>query len=81
MKKQIDDERGTFLLNIGNHLHKRRIQLGLSQEDLAYKAHIDRSYISGIERGKRNISIYTLKKITDSLNMNIIDVFEKGKTR
>lgn len=40
---------------------------GLSQEALAHLANLDRSYISAVERGRRNISIASLDRIVDAL--------------
>lgn len=79
MKKQSVGEKDMFLEGIGNAIHKRRNQLGVSQEGLAYKADLNRAYLSDIELGKRNISVYTLKKICEALDMNIIEIFKNGK--
>lgn len=76
MKKQDIAKRNKLLAEIGNRLAKQRNLLGVSQEELADKADLDRTYISGIERGKRNISVFTLKKISDALGMNINKFFE-----
>ena len=50
----------------------RRIRLAkqLSQEELARKAELDRTYISGIERGVRNISLKTLGKLLGALELD-----------
>jgi len=71
MKKQDIARRNKLLAEIGNRLAKQRNLLGVSQEELADKADLDRTYISGIERGKRNISVFTLKKISDALGIEI----------
>ena len=60
---------------VGMNISKHRQQAGISQEELADKADLDRTYISGIERGKRNVSVFTLKKITDSLELKMKDFF------
>lgn len=44
-----------------------RDRLGLSQEALAYEAEIDRTYISGIERGKRNPSVDLIARLAEAL--------------
>lgn len=75
MKKQNITSRDRFLKEIGIKIAKRRNLLGISQEDLADKSDLDRTYISGIERGKRNISVFTLKKITEALEVNIKEFF------
>lgn len=52
----------------------RKNQL-LSQEKLALISDIDRTYIAGVESGKRNISIVNLDKIIKALNMSYSDFF------
>lgn len=76
MKKQNFADKNRFLLDIGKKIAKQRNLLGLSQEELADKADLDRTYISGIERGKRNISVYTLKKITDALGIELSKILQ-----
>ena len=51
------------LNNIGKIIIQRRKELGITQEDLAYSANVDRTYIGYIENGKQNISISILCKI------------------
>lgn len=79
MKKQDIARRNKLLAEIGNRLAKQRNLLGVSQEELADKADLDRTYISGIERGKRNISVFTLKKISDALGVEISTFFINEK--
>lgn len=50
-------------------LKKYRLSQLLSQEQLAEKAGLDRTYISGFERGIRNISLLSLEKILDGLDL------------
>ncbi len=44
---------------------------GLSQEELAYKASLDRTYISGVERGIRNITLNSLESIINALEISL----------
>ena len=44
-----------------------RKEKGLSQEDLALACDLDRTYISGIERGERNVSLVNIQRIADAL--------------
>ena len=46
-------------------------QLQLSQEKLALKAEIDRTYLAGVEIGKRNISLKSLDKIVKALGISL----------
>ncbi len=53
-----------------------RIKNGLSQEGLALKADIDRTYMSGIEKGKRNVSILVIEKLAIALDVEIKELFD-----
>lgn len=61
---------------VGLKLKEFRLKAGLSQERLAYKAGLDRTYIPSIEKGERNISITVLEKLSKALNVSIKDFFE-----
>ncbi|WP_286758491.1 helix-turn-helix transcriptional regulator [Ralstonia sp. RL] len=62
------------LITIGNNLRRIRTESGLSQEQLALDADIDRTYVSQIERGIANPSILMLKKISDCLKVGLSDL-------
>lgn len=79
MKNTYSEKDRKFLKKIGDNIRKYRIQKDISQEELAYSAGLDRTYISGIERGERNISVITLKKITDVLKIETIKILN-GQT-
>lgn len=49
---------------------------GLSQEKLAYKADVDRTYMTGIETGKRKISVFVLEKIVRALDIDLATFFD-----
>jgi len=51
----------------GAALRERRIRVGLSQEQLAEVAGLDRTYVSGVERGERNPSLTNIYKLSDAL--------------
>ena len=60
----------------GNRVREMRIAQGLSQEALAQKSGLHRTYIGGIERGERNISLINIEKIASALNLSIVDIIE-----
>lgn len=60
---------------IGTLIRRLREAKDLSQEDLADLAELDRTYISGIERCKRNLTIKTLSKILPFICENESDFF------
>lgn len=53
----------------GYRLKKIRTEVGLTQEEVAFKAELDRAYISSVERGKRNISLINICLIAKALNV------------
>lgn len=61
---------------VGNRIKELRSEMGLSQEKLALKADIDRTYLAGVENGKRNISIKSLEKIIVALEVSFQQFFE-----
>lgn len=52
----------------GQAVRRKRERLGMSQEKLGEKAKLDRTYISGIERGVRNPTLNTIWKLADTLS-------------
>lgn len=61
---------------VGARIKKLRTAQGISQEKLALKADIDRTYLAGVEQGKRNPSIKSLEKIVIALEISFHDFFE-----
>jgi transcriptional regulator with XRE-family HTH domain len=59
---------------LGKEIRKRRAALGLTQEQLAEKADLHWTYISGIERGVRNVSIEKLLNIAKALGTRVRDL-------
>jgi len=55
------------LVDLGMAIRSARTELGLSQEDLAVDAELDRSYVGGIERGEHNMTLLNLQKIAKAL--------------
>ena len=53
---------------VGTNVRKRRQARGLTQEQLAFAAEIDLTYVGGIERGKRNPSVLVLVRIARALD-------------
>jgi transcriptional regulator with XRE-family HTH domain len=51
-----------------------RLRQGLSQEQLAHRADLDRSYVGGIERGERNISLDNIYRIARALEVPPADL-------
>lgn len=58
----------TFVYNV----KEERIRQGLSQEKLAELSNLHRTYISFLERGKRNVTLNTIEKLSKALNVDAI---------
>lgn len=62
-------------LRFGLAIRKRRQELNISQEELAERAALHRTYVGDIERGKRNVSLLNIAKLAKALNLSIADLF------
>jgi len=76
MKKKYSLTESQFLKQVGLNVRLCRQGIELSQEDLALKCDVDRSYMGRIERGESNITILTLKKIIDTLGIDLTEFFD-----
>lgn len=63
----------------GAAVRQHRMLVRLSQEDLADRAGLDRTYVSGIERGKRNPSLRILQKVADALGADLDVLFATAR--
>lgn len=66
----------TNLKLLGENIKKARTLLGISQEELAFRSMLHRTYISSVERGERNISFLNLIKIAKALETSPSDLIE-----
>lgn len=62
-------------LKIGQRIKELRKVLGLSQESLAYNAEVDRTYVTDVENGRRNVSVEILERIIIALEVSISEFF------
>ena len=60
----------SVLLAFGRRVKQLRSDRNLSQEKLGQICDLDRTYISGIERGTRNVSLLNIAKVADALNVS-----------
>jgi transcriptional regulator with XRE-family HTH domain len=61
---------------VASNLKRLRKKLGISQEDLAERCGLHRTYIGAIERSERNITLQTLEKIAESLDVSPQDLLK-----
>ena len=67
--------------DFGEVIRELRKQRGYSQEDFAFLCGIDRTYISGLERGKRNPTLKILALIAEKLDVGLGEMFERVEKR
>ena len=65
-----------LLNDFGKRIRDLRKSMGLSQEALADACGLDRTYIAGIERGERNVSLRNIRIIANSLEITISDLMK-----
>ncbi|SON52343.1 helix-turn-helix domain-containing protein [Vibrio tapetis] len=58
-----------ILIPFGLHIKQLRLKKNISQEELAALCSLDRTYISGIERGIRNVSLVNIIKLANGLQV------------
>jgi transcriptional regulator with XRE-family HTH domain len=63
-------------VKVGKKIRVLRTTKNFSQEQLAFKSSLHRTYISGVERGIRNISVINLEKIARALGVKVQDLFD-----
>lgn len=64
---------------IGTNIRKARNSKELSQEELAFNSSIDRSYLSEIENGHKNVSVTVLAQIALALDVKLVTLFNGYK--
>ena len=67
MKKEV-------LIKFGNKVREQRLFLGLSQEELAGRANVHRTYIGMIERAEKNITLINIEKIAKALKLSVNEI-------
>ncbi|MDP5143660.1 helix-turn-helix transcriptional regulator [Rheinheimera baltica] len=59
----------------GLRVKQLRLARNISQEELGALSNLDRTYISGIERGKRNVGLKNILQIANALNVSVSELF------
>lgn len=72
----MNESRKKILRALGQLVKQRRTALGISQEELGLRANLDRTYISGVERGVRNPSVTALVSLAIGLGITVSELLE-----
>jgi len=62
----------------GTTIKSKRAELGISQEELADRAGLHRTYVSDVERGTRNVSLISIEKLAQALGLSVWRLFEQA---
>jgi transcriptional regulator with XRE-family HTH domain len=63
-------------IRFGKAIRNRREKLGVSQEEFADMCELDRTYVGGIERGERNVSLINIEKIALAFRVSLSELFK-----
>lgn len=74
------DSNSEILLKFGNRVRELRKLKNLSQEELAFRADVHRTYIGMIERAEKNITLLNIEKIANALEISINDLFNETRS-
>ncbi|GBE29001.1 MAG TPA: XRE family transcriptional regulator [Bacteroidetes bacterium] len=66
---------------LGETLREFRKELGLSQEEYAFRCGLDRTYVSGVERGVRNPTFQVICRFAATLDVNLESFFRQVDSR
>jgi transcriptional regulator with XRE-family HTH domain len=65
---------GDLQIRLGRNLRARRLAEGMSQEAFADKLGVHRTYMGGLERGERNVTLRTIERLAARLGTNALDL-------
>ncbi|MBC31665.1 MAG: transcriptional regulator [Muricauda sp.] len=74
------DSNSEILIKFGNRVRELRKLKNLSQEELAFRADVHRTYIGMIERAEKNITLLNIEKIASALEVSINDLFNETRS-
>jgi transcriptional regulator with XRE-family HTH domain len=63
-------------IKVGENIRALRVIRGLSQEQLAHKASVHRTYIGIVERAEKNITLVNIEKISNALEIDLVELFK-----
>jgi transcriptional regulator with XRE-family HTH domain len=71
----------SLTVSFGQAVRNRRQTLGLSQEELAWRGGLNRSYVTDIERGARNPSLKTIARLAEALQMPLYALLREAEQK
>ena len=71
------EEEDSILQSFGRNVKRWRLKRNVSQESFAELCNLDRTYVSGIERGKRNVSLINIHRLAEGLGISPSELLEE----
>jgi len=75
------ESKAKILIKFGERVRQLRKERGLSQEQLAFKANLHRTYIGMIERAEKNITLINIEKIAIALSVDLPTLFNANEEK
>lgn len=66
---------------VGKRVRELRLEMKISQEELAERADLHRNYVGGVERGERDIGITALGQLAEALGLTLAEFFQSFRQR
>ena len=66
----------TIEQKFGRRIEELRLKQNISQEELAFRCHLSKNYVSDVERGTRNVSLKAIEKFAYGLKVKTSDLFK-----
>jgi transcriptional regulator with XRE-family HTH domain len=70
---------GDLQIRVGKNLRKHREARGLSQEEFADEVGVHRTYMGGLERGERNITLKSLERLADAVGLDPLELLRRSR--
>ena len=70
---------GDLQKTVGRNLRAHRMERGLSQEAFAEVLGVHRTYMGGVERGERNLTLKSVEKMAEKLEMEVLELMKPHK--
>lgn len=74
-------QKDSMSVALGDVLRAAREKLGLSQEELAHNCGLHRTYVGAVERGEYNLTLISLRRITDALGITVLEAIKGMSVR